>query len=140
MGIGIVIRDSTSDIQVVLAAQRSFVTSAFLAECYALLRAINLCIDMGFENVEFEGDAKAVVDAVNAMGSNFSCSGQIIEDIRQVKLLHSRWKFSFIRRERNRASHHTAQLALPLDIETVWMEEGLVVVLPYISCDKSCVL
>ncbi|XP_040996099.1 uncharacterized protein LOC121242276 [Juglans microcarpa x Juglans regia] len=132
MGIGVVIRDSAGDIQVVLATQRNFVTSAYLAERYALLRAVNLCTDLGFENVEFEGDAKAVVDAVNATASDSSWSGQIIEDIRQAKLLHSRWKFSFIRREGNQSAHQTAQLALSLDIETVWMEEGPVAVLPYI--------
>ncbi|XP_042950231.1 uncharacterized protein LOC122282336 [Carya illinoinensis] len=58
MGIGIVLRDGMGDIEVVLVAPKAHVLSAFHAECYALLRAMQLCRELGFSYMVFEGDAK----------------------------------------------------------------------------------
>ncbi|KAF5450904.1 hypothetical protein F2P56_031219, partial [Juglans regia] len=139
MGIGIVIRDSSGDAQVTLAAPRSFVPSAYLAECYALFRAVSLCQELGFELVEFESDAKNVVDAINSNSSDMSWPGQIIEDIRLIMETHQNWKLSFIRRVGNQAAHVLAKLGLSLESELVWMEEGPDVVLPIIALDKLCI-
>ncbi|KAF5463191.1 hypothetical protein F2P56_019127 [Juglans regia] len=119
MSIGIVIRDSSGDVQVMLAAPRSFVPSAYIAECYALLRAVSLCQELGFELVEYESDAKNVVDAINSNSSDMSWPGQIIEDIRLIMASHQTWKLSFIRREGNQAAYVMAKFGLSLESELV---------------------
>ncbi|XP_042969542.1 uncharacterized protein LOC122302385 [Carya illinoinensis] len=81
MGIGIVLRDGRGDIEVVLAAPKAHVPSAFHAECYALLRAMQLCRELGFSHMVFEGDAKQVIDCVTSKCSNCSWKGQLVEDI-----------------------------------------------------------
>ncbi|KAF5443081.1 hypothetical protein F2P56_035670, partial [Juglans regia] len=83
MGMGVVIRDSKGDLQATLVASRDNISSAFLAESFALLRAMELCQDLGFNMVEFEGDAKAVVDAVKSNAEDNSWMGQVTEDTKQ---------------------------------------------------------
>ncbi|XP_035540329.1 uncharacterized protein LOC108984101 [Juglans regia] len=94
MGLGIVIRDCLGDVQMVLSAPRSCVPFAYLDECYALLRAVTLCHELGFEPVKYESDAKMVVEAINADNSDFLWLGQIIEDIRHIMAWHPTWKLS----------------------------------------------
>ncbi|XP_041009371.1 uncharacterized protein LOC121253427 [Juglans microcarpa x Juglans regia] len=65
MGIGIVLRDCRGDAEVVLAAPRRYVNSMFQTECYALLRGLQLCHELGFHHVIFEGDAKHVIDSIH---------------------------------------------------------------------------
>lgn len=75
MGIGIVVRDFRDKVQVVLAAPKSPVKSANVAESLALLRAVILCNELGFSQMHLEGDAKALVDAINTIPTNFSWTG-----------------------------------------------------------------
>lgn len=83
MGLGIVIRDCEGDLQAGLIAPREYVNLVFLAKCNALLRAMDMCQDLGFNLVEFEGDAKAVIDAIKSNSVDNSWLGQVIDDIQQ---------------------------------------------------------
>lgn len=139
MGIGIVIRDSIGDPQVMLVAQKEFVTSIFLAKGYALLQAFSLCVELGLDCVEFEGDIKLVIDAVTDASPNTSWSGQLIEDLKQAMLSHPCWNLSFVRRDGNRVALELAKLAFSTVFKSIWMDEGLYVVLPHIAVDKPCI-
>ncbi|XP_035551687.1 uncharacterized protein LOC118349868 [Juglans regia] len=76
-GLGIVVRNSRREVEIVVAASR-MQGSAF--SCYALLRGI-LCQEMNLNNELFEGDAKHVVDGVNGNTDDLSSEGQLIKDI-----------------------------------------------------------
>ncbi|KAF5451881.1 hypothetical protein F2P56_026941 [Juglans regia] len=65
-GGGVVIRDSDGSVQAALTFYKDHISSALQVESTALLRAMELCSELGFNQVCFEGDAKLVVDAVNS--------------------------------------------------------------------------
>ncbi|XP_042974226.1 uncharacterized protein LOC122305733 [Carya illinoinensis] len=66
MGIGGVLRDHRGDAKMVLSAPKAHVPSAFHAECYALIQAMQLCHELRISNMIFEGDAKQVIDSINS--------------------------------------------------------------------------
>ncbi|XP_042969036.1 uncharacterized protein LOC122301713 [Carya illinoinensis] len=124
MGIGVVVRDSEGALIGSLVAPKRNVTSAFQAEGHALHRAMVFCIELGLMHVCFEGDAKAVVDAVNSETEDNSWDGQLIEDIRQLKAAYLVWKLGFVRRSVNASAHVAAKLAVFFSCESVWLEDG----------------
>ncbi|XP_042973138.1 uncharacterized protein LOC122304943 [Carya illinoinensis] len=136
VGLGIVIRDSKGDPMVMVAGQRDSVNSAYLAEGDALSRAFSLCADLGVDEADFEGDAKMVIDAILDPTPDSSWSGQLVEDLKKGLSSKTNWKLTHVRRDGNRVTHVLAKLALPLDCEFVWMEDGLYVAMPYIASDK----
>ncbi|XP_040990888.1 uncharacterized protein LOC121238099 [Juglans microcarpa x Juglans regia] len=123
MGIRVVVKDHWGEVQVVLAASRSAIQSAAVAECWALLRAVTLCNDLGLRCVQFEGDAKLVVDAVNKNSPDYSWNGQLIEDIKSTLLSHQHWTIQHVTRTGNKAVDAAAKLGLLLSFEHIWMEE-----------------
>ncbi|KAF8405916.1 hypothetical protein HHK36_007994 [Tetracentron sinense] len=54
MGIGIVVRHSKGEVEIVVAASRMHVGFVFSVECYALLRGIQLCQEMNLNQVDIE--------------------------------------------------------------------------------------
>ncbi|XP_042950559.1 uncharacterized protein LOC122282640 [Carya illinoinensis] len=107
MGIGIVVRDCNGEVHVVLASPNQITRSAYVAESWAMLRAIQLCRELGFRQVQLEGDAKLVVDAINSNTQDSSWDGQVIEDIKSVLKAQAGWSVSFSGRSSNKAVHDT---------------------------------
>ncbi|XP_018821318.2 uncharacterized protein LOC108991504 [Juglans regia] len=138
MGMGVVIRDSKGDLQATLVASRDNISSAFLAESFALLRAMELCQDLGFNMVEFEGDAKAVVDAVKSNAEDNSWMGQVTEDTKQVLSLFPLWQLSFVFKCCNKAAHEAAKVAIRSRSERVLLEEGLPECMSVVLTNKPC--
>ncbi|XP_042952198.1 uncharacterized protein LOC122289281 [Carya illinoinensis] len=121
-----------------LAAQKHSVSSAFMAEAYALWRAFTLCDEMGVRSVVFKGDARLVVDAVKNSSPDFAWHGQLVEDLKNELAIHPSWNLSFTSRGNNKVAHELARLAYSVVTETVWIEEGPDVVSSLISDDKLC--
>jgi hypothetical protein len=81
MGLGVVVRDENG---LVVAAQSKTIRGNFdppMAEARAALLAIQFCRMNGFMLVDFEGDVKTVIDAVNDVRSDWSRLGVLITDI-----------------------------------------------------------
>ncbi|XP_041020490.1 uncharacterized protein LOC121262145 [Juglans microcarpa x Juglans regia] len=141
MGIGVVVRDHCDEVHAVLAASRSGIPSAVIAECWALLRAVTLCHEIGLRCVQFEGDVKLVVDAVNRISVDCSWYGQLIEDIKGALMDFQYWSVMHVNRHRNRIADAAAKLGLKLNSEQVWLEEEPTEVTPFVILDKSsCIL
>ncbi|XP_042962509.1 uncharacterized protein LOC122296782 [Carya illinoinensis] len=66
MGMGIILRDPEGGLQASLIASKIHVLSDFQAEVSALHRAMELCIELGLNQVILEGDAKLVIDSINS--------------------------------------------------------------------------
>ena len=94
----------------VLAISRKANTSIPLqAEAEALLWAVQLANDHGFDRVCFESDSKICMDALHCNSTDMpwriqSCLSKII----QVSSKHSLWSFNWVKREANGASHSLA--------------------------------
>lgn len=139
MGIGInVVRNSRGEALIVVFAPRSHVCSAFYAECYALLRSINLCEVLDLHQVVIKGDAKVVVEGVNGYNTNCSQQGQLIDDIQHLLTGHADWKLNFAKRSGNKATHITAKLGMYLQLESVWIEDGPPEVMSAILLEMPC--
>ncbi|KAF5447234.1 hypothetical protein F2P56_032802 [Juglans regia] len=138
MGMGVVIRDNNGDLQATLVAPRDNIVSAFMAESVALLRAMELCQELGFNMVEFEGDAKAVVDAVKSSAEDNSWLGQATEDLKQVFSLFPLWQLSYVFRCCNKAAHEAAKVAIRSRSERVLLEKGLPECMAVVMSDKPC--
>ena len=96
-----------------------------------------MCIDMNLTQVEFEGDAKAIIEAVNSRAEDQSWGGQETDDLQQEMRLHPGWKLSFVHRSANGAAHNAARLAVGDSKERVWTESGPLVVVNSVLNDVS---
>ncbi|XP_035547261.1 uncharacterized protein LOC118348858 [Juglans regia] len=138
MGAGVVIRDWRGDVLVSLCAQFKHVSSPFIAECKALGRAVELCKELGFYNVWFEGDAKRVVDGVNKEEEDESWEGQAVGDLQKELRGCRGWKLTFTHRECNEVAHCLAKIGLSIEMERVWMECVPPEIVPKVVNDKHC--
>ncbi|XP_042988658.1 uncharacterized protein LOC122316191 [Carya illinoinensis] len=112
MGLGIAMRDSEGSLQACLIASKEQFFSAAQAERAALQSAMDMCIEMGMNQVIFEGDAKAVIDAINLKKEDNYWYGQEIDDLQQLLELHPAWRLSFTYRSVNHATHSAARKPL----------------------------
>ncbi|XP_041027074.1 uncharacterized protein LOC121267295 [Juglans microcarpa x Juglans regia] len=128
------------EVQAVLATSKSDIQSTTIAECWALLRALFFCDDLGLRCVQFKGDAKLVVDAVHKSTTDCSWDGQIIEDIKSTLLSHQNWTIKHVVRSGNKAADAAAKLGLSLDSELTWIEEEPLEVSPFILVEKQKVV
>ncbi|KAF5474737.1 hypothetical protein F2P56_006608 [Juglans regia] len=138
MGAGVVIRDWRGDVLVSLCAQFKHVSSPFIAECKALGRAVELCKELGFYNVWFEGDAKRVVDGVNKEEEDESWEGQAVGDLQKELRGCRGWKLTFTHRECNEVAHCLAKIGLSIEMERVWMECVPPEIVLKVVNDKHC--
>ncbi|KAG6626244.1 hypothetical protein CIPAW_15G035300 [Carya illinoinensis] len=139
MGMGIIVRDSEGGLQACLPAPREQIFSVFQAERAILHRALELCVELGMNQVIFEGDVKVVIDAINSKCEDNSWLGQEIEDIQQLMELHPTWRLSFVYRSTNNTAHTAVKVAIKEFEETVWLEDGPEVVITSILNDVSCI-
>jgi hypothetical protein len=83
-----------------------------VAKAMAILLAIRTCRDMCLTKVQFEGDAKGVIDSVNLGETDNSSMGHIIEDNKLELKGFQQWQLNFIRRNGNRVAHLLARSAM----------------------------
>ncbi|XP_042954621.1 uncharacterized protein LOC122291036 [Carya illinoinensis] len=81
MGMGIILRDSEGGLQATFTAPKTHILLAFQAKVSALHRAMELCSELGLNQVIIEGDAKVVIDSVNSKNEDNSWLGQEIDDL-----------------------------------------------------------
>ncbi|KAF5458381.1 hypothetical protein F2P56_022412 [Juglans regia] len=138
IGMGVVIRDKKGEVVAALSASRREGQNAFVAEGMALWRAMELCLEIGMVDVEFEGDSKELIEAVMSDEEEDSRWGHIVEDIKQLRHQYNNWKVVFNYRESNEVAHNLAKMALLIDEELVWIEEVPSSIHQYIVKDNLC--
>jgi ribonuclease HI len=121
VGLGVVIRDHWGK----MWASKSQTKQGFLdpttGEALAASMAAELCVEMGLSNVQLEGDAKNVVNAVLACEPDDSSRGHLIEDIKETLRAVPRWEIRHVRREENHVAHVLADLAVKDNMSMVWL-------------------
>ncbi|XP_042939569.1 uncharacterized protein LOC122274612 [Carya illinoinensis] len=136
MGVGIVIRDEVGDPMVAVCDQQSHVEDPMVAECLALCKALELCIDLNIRQAIFEGDAQTVIMAVNREEEDMSCIGSVIEDVKVLFKQNTDWKLQFTHRENNIVAHTLARNALGLLEQKVWIEDMPAFIVKELESDK----
>ena len=82
-GFGAVARDFDGEVLGALAGRESFVIELEMTEGFAVRRALAWAKAMGFSCVIVEGDALSLVNKLNAMGTDLSCIGHLVEDFQE---------------------------------------------------------
>jgi hypothetical protein len=85
--------------------------------------AVQLCRTMGYARVHFEGDAKAIIDAINSSDCDLSSLGHIVADVRVGVEGLSQWQFTFVRRNGNLAAHTLSKFATLYALDRTWRDE-----------------
>lgn len=84
---------------------------------------MNLCSNLGFSKVIFEGDCQEIVKATNNHLDSWAEVSPLIHDIKSMLKNRFGWKVSFNYRETNSAAHNLAKIAVSFPEEHIWMEE-----------------
>ncbi|XP_059436153.1 uncharacterized protein LOC132169082 [Corylus avellana] len=93
------------------------------AETLAAIMAVQLCTEMGMKQVQLEGDAKVVVDAVNSLLPDESATGHLTKDLRIALHSFTSWELGYVRKEGNNVAHILASLAVQNEMDRVWFYE-----------------
>ncbi|XP_059436785.1 uncharacterized protein LOC132169849 [Corylus avellana] len=119
VGFGIVIRDHLGQ----MWASKCQTCHGFLdppaAEAVASFMVAQLCTEMGIRQVQLEGDAKNLIDAITSNDADESGWGQLTKDIRFTLRSIPVWEMRYTRREGNRVAHILARLAMHETMNTV---------------------
>ena len=93
------------------------------AESIAALHGVLLGHELGVPSVIFEGDAKQVVQAVNAQEPCNCIYGHIVEGIQDALKGCTRTCFTYIAREGNCVAHGLAKEAILHVMDTTWRND-----------------
>ncbi|XP_058776565.1 uncharacterized protein LOC131650878 [Vicia villosa] len=112
VGIGICIRNDAGQFIAARTEWFSPCTEVAIGEAIGLLSAIKWVINLGFDNMDFELDAKQVVDSVISVKPNDSDFGAIVDDCRRLITLSLRNSHvKFVRRQANEVAHALTRVA-----------------------------
>lgn len=98
VGIGVVVRNWEGKVMATLRSVYALFPDPQLGESLAVLKAALLCIEMWMSNVQLEGDALAVVNAIKSNQENWSSTGLLIRGVKHLlgKVLH--WSIMYVPR------------------------------------------
>ncbi|XP_042974642.1 uncharacterized protein LOC122306274 [Carya illinoinensis] len=130
--------DEEGEILVAAGEQMNYMIDAAIVESFALRKAMEVCHDLNFNNVWFEGDAQNIENAVNAETKDMSRYGSVIEDVKNMLKGREKWSVSFVFREANEATHVLAKEALFFQSKIVWIEDAPDCIRSIIVKEKSC--
>jgi ribonuclease HI len=137
VGIGMCIRDENGTF--VLAKQEFFspICEVHIGEALGLLSALDWVHNLNLGPVDFEMDAKRVVDSFNSRNCDVTEFGSIIEHCKSLcSNFYENSRVEFVRRQANEVAHNLAKAALlsasfqilveiPYCIEHILMNEML---------------
>ncbi|XP_059436088.1 uncharacterized protein LOC132169016 [Corylus avellana] len=120
-GVGAVIRDWEGKILAVRGLTRSGCLDPLAAEAWAGTQALELGKEMGLSQILLEGDAKVVVEAVNAVTTDGSTIGHLVDDMKVLLSAFRQWRVQQVGRELNKMAHTIARQAVREGIERTWI-------------------
>lgn len=80
IGISVIIRDHSGSVVSYLSDQKNLMSLLIIAECCPLERAMKLCSEMGFDQVNLEGDTQIIIQATKKEEVYLAWYGELIED------------------------------------------------------------
>ncbi|CAL1354917.1 unnamed protein product [Linum trigynum] len=111
---GMVLVDANGDPVLAAGFQIPHIDSPPVVELLVLREAIRWCLSLGFTEVQFEGDAKVIIDKLNRADAGDSQMGAILQEVVNLLAVHSGFCVRFIGRSNNRVAHLVARKALSL--------------------------
>ncbi|KAL4368101.1 hypothetical protein GQ457_05G029660 [Hibiscus cannabinus] len=100
-----------------------YVASAFMAEAYAALHAIDLLVDLGFDSAVIEGDSLTIIKKLQASTSDLSELSAIIFEVQAKAKTLRNCSFNFTSRASNQVAHIIAKDFSLNSSDRFWVEE-----------------
>ena len=109
--------------------------SVEMIEARAARRAIQLAMEIGILDVQFEGDSETIIRELSNQEVMPNASGLIIEDAKALLHHFQRYMFTHTRRSGNSVAHALARRTLDIPSFNVWMEEAPPDIIPILYYD-----
>ena len=122
-GVGVIIRDSNSEVIAAMSKRILLPTTVLEVEAMACRRAVTFALEVGIQDVTFEGDLLTVIQAINSGGASEAPYGNLIEDILVYVSSFSSVVFKHVKRPCNKVVDALAKKAKFGDVFQAWMEE-----------------
>ncbi|KAK8484751.1 hypothetical protein V6N13_024652 [Hibiscus sabdariffa] len=101
----------------------SYVASAFMAEAYATLHAVDLVVDLGFDSAMIKGDSLTVIKKLQASSSDLSELSALIFEVQEKAKTLRKCVFNFTPRASNQLAHIIAKDFSLNSGDRFWVEE-----------------
>ena len=110
-GIGVVIRDSNGHVTGALPERLFLPSTVDDVAAVACKKAISFALNLGLDNVVFEGDLEIVIKALNSDVWCLSSFGHLVDDAKALVLNFANSSFSHVKWTRNTVADTLAKLA-----------------------------
>ena len=122
-GLGVVVRDSEGLVIAALLERIHLPPTVAALEALACRRSILFAIELGLQEVVFEGDSEVIFKLLTAEQPCMSAFGHIIEDSRSLAARLRLATFTHTKRQGNNVADNLAKLAKNLYEPQVWLED-----------------
>ena len=122
-GLGVVIRNGHGLILASLTQQIPLPDSVIEVEVLAARKALELTIELGFDNITLEGDSEVLIKSLEKGSNSLAHYGHLIANIHVLMARFSSLCLSHVRRHCNRLAHALARRASFTPDLSIWMEE-----------------
>ncbi|XP_030967242.1 uncharacterized protein LOC115987783 [Quercus lobata] len=136
-GLGVVARDSDGMVIASLSKCIRLPPMAADLEALACRRAILFTLEIGLQDVVFEGDSEVIINHLKADQPCLTAFGHIIEEARALSAKLREASYSHTRRKGNKVADKLAKLAKNLYEPQVWMEDIHSSALQFVLLDRG---
>ena len=136
-GLGLVACDSDSMVIAFLSECIRLPPTVANLEALACRRAILFALELGLQDVVFEGDSKVIINHLKAEQPCLIAFGHIIEEARTLSARLRQASYSHTRRKGNKVADKLAKLAKNLYEPQMWMEDIHSNALQYVFFDRG---
>ena len=92
-------------------------------EVLAARKALELTIELGFDNITLKGDSEVLINSLAKGGNSLAHYGHLLADIHILMTRFSSLSLSHVRRHCNSLAHALARHASSTLDLSIWMEE-----------------
>ncbi len=121
-GIGVIIRNSQGAVMASLSQKIPFSHSVEAVEATVARATVQLVLDLGFMEVEVEGDSINIVHALSQTETSYTFYGHIINNAKFTSQSLVSIKFMHVKRDGNKVAYSLAKRARCNKFFQVWME------------------
>ena len=122
-GLGVVIRNDHGLIMASLTQQIPLPSSVIEVEVLAARKALELMIELGFDNITLEGDSEVLIKSLVKGDNSLAHYGHLLADIHVLMALFSSLRLSHVRRHCNSLPHALTRRASSTPDLSILMEE-----------------
>ena len=122
-GIGVVIKDSGGHVTGTLSERLFLPSTVDDMEAVACKKAISFALNLGLDNVVFEGDSETVIKALNSNVRCLTSFGHLIDDAKALVLNFANSSFSHVKQTGNTIADKLAKLAKQFQCPQIWYDD-----------------